>query len=40
VIQANNNYFKAKTIAVADFDGDDVFNVWKTDKYKNLKELV
>ena len=40
LIQANENTFKAKAIAVTDFDGDGVFNVWVIDQNKSLKELV
>lgn len=40
IIQANSKSFKAKAIAVTDFDGDGIYNVWEIDEHKNLKELV
>lgn len=40
IVSANNNTFIAKATAVADFDGDGVFNVWQIDQDKNLKEVT
>ncbi len=40
IIEATNNSFKAKAVAVTDFDGDGVLNVWQIDQDQNLTELV
>lgn len=40
VVEASPTTFLAKATAVADFDGDGVFNVWEIDHNKNLKEVV
>ncbi|KQR70889.1 type IV pilin protein [Pedobacter sp. Leaf176] len=40
VTGASNNTFSAKATAVADFDGDGVYNVWQIDQDKNLKEVT
>lgn len=40
VTGASNNTFSAKANAVADFDGDGVYNVWQIDQDKNLKEVT
>ncbi|GFD91562.1 general secretion pathway protein GspG [Alteromonas sp. KUL156] len=38
--EASSNSFVAKATAQADFDGDGVFNVWKIDQDRRLKEIV
>lgn len=40
ITTANNNAFSAKATAIADFDGDGVFNVWQIDQDKTLKEIT
>jgi type IV pilus assembly protein PilE len=40
IISATNNGFTAKATAVADFDGDGVYNVWQIDQTKTLKEVT
>lgn len=40
ILEASATTFLAKATAVADFDGDGVFNVWEIDHNKNLKEVV
>lgn len=40
IVSASNNAFVAKATAVADFDGDGVYNVWQIDQDKNLKEIT
>ena len=38
--EVSSNSFVAKATALADFDGDGVFNVWKIDENRSLKEVV
>ena len=40
VEQVSNNKFVAKAIAVTDFDGDGVFNVWEINEQERITELV
>ena len=40
IISANNTVFMAKATAVADFNGNGVFNVWQIDQERNLKEVT
>ena len=40
VVEASNTSFTAKATAVADFDGDGVYNVWQIDHEKNLQEVT
>ena len=40
IVSASNDAFIAKATAVADFDGDGVYNVWQIDQNKTLKEIT
>lgn len=40
VTAATNNTYTVKATAVADFNGNGVFNVWQIDQDKNLKEVT
>lgn len=39
-IEASTNSFKARAIALSDFDGDGAFNTWEIDESKLLTEVV
>jgi type IV pilus assembly protein PilE len=39
IVEATATTFKAKATAVADFDGDGVFNTWEIDQDKKLLEV-
>jgi len=40
ITMANEKEMQATATAVVDFDGDGVYNVWKIDQDKNLKEVT
>lgn len=39
-IEASTNAFKARAIALSDFDGDGTFNTWEIDENKSLREIT
>ncbi len=40
MVEVGTNTFKARATAVADFDGDGVYNVWEIDQDKNMVEVT
>jgi len=40
ISSANNTGFSAKATAIADFDGDGIFNVWQIDQDRVLREVT
>lgn len=40
ILEATSNTFKARATAVADFDGDGLYNIWEIDHNQLLKEIV
>ncbi|MCW3787910.1 type IV pilin protein [Plebeiibacterium sediminum] len=40
MVEVSTNTFKARATAVADFDGDGIYNVWEIDQDKNMVEVT
>ncbi|MBN4057922.1 prepilin-type N-terminal cleavage/methylation domain-containing protein [Olleya sp. AH-315-K02] len=40
ILNASNSSFKVRAIAVTDFDGDGIYNVWEIDENGNPKQTV
>lgn len=40
IVEASEHGFRATATAVADFDGDGVYNVWEIDQDRTLRETV
>ena len=40
ILEASVNAFKARAVAIQDFDGDGNFNTWEIDEKRLLKEVV
>ncbi len=40
IVEASTNSFKARAVALSDFDGDGVYNTWEIDHNKNLQEVT
>lgn len=40
ILTADNNNFKARAVAITDFDGDGTFNVWEIDELGTPKQVI